>query len=118
MKKMRFIGRGIFMLVAVCFVFTACAMYTEGRGGSISPSTKEYQLANMKMHHGMDIEFTGDADLDFVRGMIPHHQGAIDMATIQLKYGRDKEMTKLSRSIIEAQQEEIRMMRAWLKKHE
>ncbi len=41
------------------------------------------------MHTAMDIELSGNADVDFVRGMIPHHQGAIDMARIQLQYGKN-----------------------------
>jgi uncharacterized protein (DUF305 family) len=118
MKKMRFVGRGILMLGVMCLVFGAGVLYAEAEDSSKNPATTEYQKANMKMHHGMDIEFTGNADLDFVRGMIPHHQGAIDMATIQLKYGHDEEMKELSRSIIEAQKEEIKIMQEWLKEHE
>eukprot|EP01035_Chromulina_nebulosa_P040156 gene40155-54291_t len=50
------------------------------RPTSASAATTAYKAANTKMHKDMDIAFTGDADADFVRGMIPHHQGAIDMA--------------------------------------
>ena len=44
------------------------------------PATQGYRQANQTMHKNMDIAFSGNADIDFVRGMIPHHQGAIDMA--------------------------------------
>ena len=48
--------------------------------GDTGPSSLAFQAINAKMHEGMDITFTGNADIDFVRGMIPHHQGAVDMA--------------------------------------
>ena len=48
--------------------------------GAESASTLAYMEANMAMHEGMAIAFTGDADVDFVAGMIPHHQGAVEMA--------------------------------------
>ena len=81
---------------------------------STTPSTKAYEAAMEKMHHGMMVEYTGDADYDFVKGMIPHHQGAVDMAEIVLKYGDDPEVKRLARSIIIAQKKEILYMRKWL----
>ncbi len=55
----------------------------------------------------------GDPDHDFVAMMIPHHQGAIDMAEAELRYGKDKALLKLSRDIVAAQAKEIAMMRKW-----
>ena len=80
-----------------------------------SPSTKAFLEANTKMHKDMTADMTGDADVDFVRGMIPHHQGAIDMAKIELEYGKDPEIRKLAQDVINAQEGEIAMMEAWLK---
>jgi uncharacterized protein (DUF305 family) len=66
------------------------------------------------MHRDMEIRFTGNADRDFAAGMIPHHQGAIDMARIVLRHGRDAEMRKLAEDIIRAQEAEIAQLRAFL----
>ena len=55
-----------------------------------------------------------DPDVAFAKGMIPHHQGAIDMANTELKMGKDKEMLQLAKQIKSAQDPEIKQMQAWL----
>lgn len=82
-----------------------------------SPATTAFKEANARMHMGMDIPFTGNADVDFIRGMIAHHQGAIDMARIVLEHGTDPEVKKLAEEIIAAQEGEIAWMQDWLAKN-
>jgi uncharacterized protein (DUF305 family) len=81
-----------------------------------TPATKAYREANAKMHRDMDITFSDDADVDFVRGMIPHHQGAIDMAKVALQHGKDEQIRKWATDVIREQEHEIAEMQAWLKK--
>lgn len=81
------------------------------------PAVQAYREANERMHEGMMGGFTGDADVDFARGMIPHHQGAIDMANIVLEHGEDEALQQLAREIIDAQEEEIAFLEAWLEEH-
>ncbi len=77
-----------------------------------------YAAANKKMHENMSITFSGDADIDFIKGMIPHHQGAIDMAGVVLKYGKNPKIRQLAQEIITAQTKEIGQRQEWLKEIE
>lgn len=86
--------------------------------GASSPAAKGYTEAMDKMHEAMGkVEYTGDADVDFALGMIPHHQAAIDMAKAQLEFGKDPEIRKLSEDIIKAQEGEIKQLEDWLAAH-
>src|SRR5690242_19207254 len=52
-------------------------------------STKAYRSAMSKMGQSMAVTYSGNADKDFVAGMIPHHDGAVEMAKVELQYGKD-----------------------------
>lgn len=80
-----------------------------------SPAELAYEEANKKMHAGM-AAINPDPDIAFMQGMVPHHQGAVDMAEIVLKYGKDPETRALAETIIESQTKEIAQMNAWLEK--
>lgn len=84
----------------------------------MTDAQKAYMDAMMKMHPPM---MTGvhakDADMAFVCGMIPHHQGAIEMARVVLKYGDNAEAKRMAEKVIKDQSQEIEEMTAWLKKN-
>jgi len=79
-----------------------------------SAATRAFMAANDKMHREMAITYSGNADRDFIAGMIPHHQGAIDMARIVLQYGADPEVRDMAQAIIREQEREISQMRIML----
>jgi uncharacterized protein (DUF305 family) len=68
------------------------------------------------MHTAMHVAYTGDADRDFARLMIPHHQGAVDMALAEIRYGKDERLRRLAQEIIVEQQQEIAVMQLTLRK--
>lgn len=82
-----------------------------------SPATTAFREVDAKMHRDMAIRYTNDVDTDFVQGMIPHHEGAIAMAKVALRYSKDPEIRKLAEAIVGAQDSEIAQMRAFLKRH-
>lgn len=82
-----------------------------------SGAVTAYKEANMRMHAAMDIPYTGNADADFILGMIPHHEGAVAMANIVLEHGTDPEVQALAEQVIKAQEAEIAWMREWLEKN-
>lgn len=83
-----------------------------------SPSTRAYKVAMATMHKNMQAPLSGNVDVDFVRQMIPHHQGAVAMAKIQLQYGHDEQLKSFSRWIIFAQELEIASMKTWLNRRD
>lgn len=79
--------------------------------GGEGPFLAENDAAMKKMMSDMAIKPTGDVDADFVAMMVPHHQGAIDMAVAVLRYGRNPQIRRLAQEIIVTQQQEITAMR-------
>ncbi|WP_408646990.1 CopM family metallochaperone [Trinickia dabaoshanensis] len=81
-------------------------------------STAAFKAADEHMMQSMQGEaYTGNADEDFVSRMIPHHQGAVDMAEVEAKYGKDPQLKRLAAQIIKSQRREIDFMKSWQAKH-
>lgn len=89
-----------------------------GCGSLTSPVAQAFIAENMAMHDGMAIDFTGDANVDFTRGMIPHHVGGLKMCVILYEHAKqvDSELHEMCHHIWEAQTEEILQMTEWLQR--
>ncbi|GLK81915.1 CopM family metallochaperone [Methylopila turkensis] len=87
-------------------------------GAASGPASDALRDANDRMHRAMKLPLSGDADVDFLRAMIPHHEGALEMARIELKHGRNAEARDLAERIVAAQEREIAEMKALLAKIE
>lgn len=89
----------------------------SGSAANQPPHVRENSAAMDKMHGPMmEAAKMADPDEAFVRGMIPHHQGAIDMAQIVLKFGKDEQSKKWAADVIREQTREIKEMEEWLQK--
>lgn len=93
-------------------------MNAENDQGTLSAASKAYLDSMKDMHGDMSAGVkAADPDVAFAQGMIPHHQGAINMAEVELKYGKDLAMRKMAENVISAQKAEIATMQQWLAEH-
>jgi hypothetical protein len=110
------------LVPAIFFATVALAQMdmTTGKGAKLRPSqfAQDMDVSMKLMDRDMSAApMDGNADHDFAAMMIPHHQGAIDMAKAELSYGRDPALRRLAEEIIVDQKSEIDLMNLWLKKH-
>lgn len=95
------------------------ASAADTQSQSQPPPIMTYMDIMNKMHQAMSAGVQAkNADVGFAKGMIPHHEGAIAMAKVELQYGKDAEMKALAQKIVDAQQSEISVMQNWLDKNE
>lgn len=106
------------LLLALCLAGSAAEAGDHSHGGDAAstasaetPFLRENAAAMDKMMADMEVTPTGDIDTDFTAMMIPHHQGAIDMAVAYLRYGQNPQLRRLAQEIIIEQQQEIAAMR-------
>ena len=103
-------------VVPIAAFITAGSMVI-GVAAELSAGSKALEAANAAMHQAMAVEMTGDVDIDFMRTMIPHHEGAVEMARIVIENGKDPEVRKLAEDVIKAQEAEIAFMKSWLERN-
>jgi uncharacterized protein (DUF305 family) len=119
--------RKLIWAVAAALALTGCDAFNAVGDGvekenakaaeaQLNPAQQAYTDANARMHADMGAAIDPDADVAFMAGMIPHHQGAVDMAQVVLKHGKDPETRAMAETIIKTQTAEIKMMEAWLAK--
>ncbi len=82
------------------------------------PASRAYMDSMRNMNHAMmGRRMTGDADRDFASMMIAHHQGAIDMARVELQHGKDPDLKAMAQKVIDDQSREIKELQDWLSRH-
>jgi len=104
----------VVLAALAAIVGTSAPTFAAGPAGTSAEEAaflSENDTAMTKMMDGMSIKPTGDVDRDFVAMMVPHHQGAIDMAIAELRYGRNERLRRMAQEIIVTQQQEIAAMR-------
>jgi Domain of unknown function (DUF305) len=103
-----------FRFVLLCFI----GLLLSSCEKSDSPVDAALGQSMSVMHSAMhEVALVGKADADFARMMIPHHQGAIEMAKVELEFGADPNLRRLAQEIIVTQQSEIDVMNLALKKY-
>ena len=115
------VAAALLMIPALLHTQSAHADEMKGMNMATKPAAtaadKAFAASMQTMMKGMNVKPTGNPDKDFVLMMMPHHQGAIDMAKVELQYGTDPELRQLATDIVTAQEKEIAQMKDWLAKN-
>jgi uncharacterized protein (DUF305 family) len=93
-------------------ILLAAPVALAARGG---PASDAFMKASERMSQAMNQPMSGDPDADFAAMMKAHHQGAIDMARVELQYGADPQLKAMAQDVINAQTKEIDTLDQWLK---
>ena len=115
------------LLLAACGAETADVPVAEGTvdhaamghdmgaatPGELTQAQAAYKAVNDTMHAGM-ADIPADPDVAFMQGMLAHHEGAVAMSQVALKYAKDDQARDLANRVIAAQKQEIAEMEAWL----
>lgn len=94
----------------VCVLLFVVLLFAQDHTVAADDFAASMDAVMARMHHDMMVPSTGNPDRDFATMMIPHHQGAIDMAKIELQFGHDPVLLRLAQGIVAEQQQEITVM--------
>ena len=108
----------ILLTLSIILLSTVFALSSMHHGDHKNHGDVPFKKAMDKMHKDMMMKSSGNIDVDFLKGMIPHHQGAIDMSEELIKKTKDPELKALAQKIIKHQKAEIKQMQDFLKKKE
>jgi uncharacterized protein (DUF305 family) len=103
-RRLAFIGGAALLALALARMPSAEAVDPDGFDAGMAAAT-------VRMHAAMAVAASGDVDRDFAAMMIPHHQGAVDMALLELRYGKNTVLKHLAQEIVVTQRQEIDVMR-------
>lgn len=123
LRDLSFIRKTLISLTTILSIFGVCVALAQHQTGThrvpVPTADSDEQgfvvdseLALSKMSLDIPVDSTGDVDRDFVAIMTPHHQGAIDVARAELKYGRNEDVRRIAQSIIAERESEMSAMRA------
>jgi len=108
----------IFLIISIVLLSTVFALSSMHQGGHQNHGDIPFKKSMDKMHKDMMMKSSGNIDIDFLKGMIPHHQGAIDMSEELIKKTKDPQLKAFAEKIIKDQKAEIKQMQEMLKKKE
>jgi hypothetical protein len=112
LKSLRYLKMSLTILAVdmICAVAATC-LHAQSAPVDEAPFVSENAVAMNKMMSDMTVKPTGNVDADFAAMMIPHHQGAIDMALAELRHGKNEQLRRIAQEIVSEQQQEIVAMR-------
>jgi uncharacterized protein (DUF305 family) len=102
-RRLALMGVAALLTLAAARMTAALSLDPDGFDAGMAAATA-------RMHAGMAVASSGDADRDFAAMMIPHHQGAVDMALLELRYGKSTVLRRLAQEIVVTQRQEIDVM--------
>jgi uncharacterized protein (DUF305 family) len=105
----------ILLALSIVLLSTVFALSSMHQGGHQNHGDVPFKKSMDRMHKNMMMKSSGNIDIDFLQGMIPHHQGAIDMSEELIKKTKDPEIKALAQKIIKDQKAEIKQMQDMLK---